>query len=396
MPSRSSIWSFNPAKTALIVSLLPQDKYMKKVSAYKTLLTVSALALVILLSSWGNSGHRKINRYASLSFPVSMSAFTVWADSLSAHASDADARKGWDPEEAPRHYIDLENFPMFVAEGRVPLTYDSALALYGTAFLSENGNLPWATRSTFDSLVSAFSAHNWHAAIRYASDLGHYVGDGHMPLHLTANYDGQLSGQDGIHSRYESSMIYYFLSEIWISGVTADTISDISSYIHTYIYHNHSYCDSVLLADSIAHAQAGNTGSYNYYSKLWLHTSGFTKQLFNLASRRLGELIFNAWLRAGSPPFNTTSGWYDDRTDVVVFPNPCRELLALRIEIPGTDSVYAKVTSSDGRHHSMEVVRMHNGSDIFIISTKNLPSGLYFGRLHAGGKSQAFRFVRLP
>ncbi len=37
--------------------------------------------------------------------------------------------------------------------------------------------------------------------------IGHYIGDLAMPLHVSKNYDGQLSGQKGIHSYFEGSMV---------------------------------------------------------------------------------------------------------------------------------------------------------------------------------------------
>ena len=40
----------------------------------------------------------------------------------------------------------------------------------------------------------------------YAAILAHYVADGHVPLHAVVNYDGQLTGQQGLHSRWEAEL----------------------------------------------------------------------------------------------------------------------------------------------------------------------------------------------
>lgn len=40
-----------------------------------------------------------------------------------------------------------------------------------------------------------------------AGAIGHYVGDLAQPLHVTENYDGQLSEQKGIHSFYEETLV---------------------------------------------------------------------------------------------------------------------------------------------------------------------------------------------
>jgi hypothetical protein len=77
--------------------------------------------LVILCSSifisWGNVAHRIMNRNATLSFPAEIDFLLCWADGLADHASDADIRKGSDPSEANKHYIDIDNFPEFISTG---------------------------------------------------------------------------------------------------------------------------------------------------------------------------------------------------------------------------------------------------------------------------------------
>ncbi|MGC6428813.1 MAG: hypothetical protein ACON4Y_05945 [Flavobacteriales bacterium] len=45
------------------------------------------------------------------------------------------------------------------------------------------------------------------------SDLGHYIADANVPLHTTINYDGQLTGQKGIHAFWESRLPELFSSE---------------------------------------------------------------------------------------------------------------------------------------------------------------------------------------
>ena len=45
---------------------------------------------------------------------------------------------------------------------------------------------------SLEKLTSAFKSKNKDSILFYAADLGHYVGDLHVPLHITNNYDGQL------------------------------------------------------------------------------------------------------------------------------------------------------------------------------------------------------------
>ena len=85
--------------------------------------------LIILCSwifiSWGNVGHRIMNSNATLSFPAEIDFLISWADGLADHASDADRRKSSDHTEENKHYIDIDNFPEFIATGQITQNFDS-------------------------------------------------------------------------------------------------------------------------------------------------------------------------------------------------------------------------------------------------------------------------------
>ncbi|WPU95491.1 hypothetical protein SNE25_08140 [Mucilaginibacter sabulilitoris] len=52
--------------------------------------------------------------------------------------------------------------------------------------------------------MRAFKTHDTTAILNTSANLGHYIADAHVPLHLTENYNGQLTGQTGIHTLWES------------------------------------------------------------------------------------------------------------------------------------------------------------------------------------------------
>jgi len=270
-------------------------------------ISFSLLALVILLASWGATGHSKISQASSLSFNQQMQGFYDWVTFLTDHASDADYRKNTDPTEAPKHYIDIDNYPEFVATGRIPQTYDSIVALYGITAVIDNGILPWATEASFDSLRDCMQRLDFEQAKIYAADLGHYLADGHMPLHITKNYNGQLSGNTGIHSRYESTMINGFIGQFNYTGTDATEVENVNQFIFDYLYENYIYCDSIFAADNYAKSQSSNYSSSVYKNALWQKSSGFTIPLFQRASHAFADLIYTAWLQAGSPPLQPTS-----------------------------------------------------------------------------------------
>ena len=173
----------------------------------KILQYVIWFALLLLLCSWGEKGHQKINSSAPQFFPSALNNYKGWSEVLAAHGSDPDKRRRTDPSEEIRHYIDIDAYQDFVGTHKIVEGKQEAIDKYSKKFIIKNGTLPWVTDSTYQVLVKQFKAKDWKKVVLTAADLGHYVGDGHMPLHLTTNYDGQLTEQKGIHSRYESKMI---------------------------------------------------------------------------------------------------------------------------------------------------------------------------------------------
>jgi hypothetical protein len=290
-----------------------------------------------------------------------MGQFVHWPDLLAEHGSDADYRKNTDPSEGPKHYIDIDNYPEFVSTGRIPGTLDSVLMIHSPGFVDDNGYLPWATETTYDSLKACFMRGDWNKAVLFAADLGHYVGDGHMPLHLTRNYNGQYTGNYGIHYRYESSMINEYSGEISFEGGPIDLIGDVNAYIFNYIYRNYQYVDSVLAADDYAGSIAGNTSSAEYTAALWEKTGSFTIHLFSNASHALTELIYTAWVETGKPSmYSTGTGlrgfdpFMDDAANAGMvleqnYPNPFRRSTTILFHLDQRTAINLSVMDETGR-----------------------------------------------
>ena len=259
------------------------------------------LILFLSLNSWGEKGHYKINSSCTIFFPNKIKHLQDWSVKLAEHASDSDKRRRNDPFEAVRHYIDIDNYTDFVRNHKIIENHDLAFQTYNQNFVIKNGTLPWATDSTYQTLVQNFKMRDWNRALLTAADLGHYVGDGHMPLHLTKNYDGKLTTQTGIHERYESTMINQYITEISFDRSKIRKIKNVKSYIFKYIYDNYQYKDSLLVADKLAYTEAGGEYSKIYYQSLWKNTKGFTNILIAGSSKALAELIYTAWIEAGKP-----------------------------------------------------------------------------------------------
>lgn len=267
-----------------------------------TLIRYSILfVLLFTLGSWGEKAHRKINASCVDFFPAELNRMKVWGPALGDHSSDADFRKKNDKNEFNRHFIDIDNYEDFDNTHKITEDYKIACTQYGKANVIKNGTLPWVTDSTYNALVQDFKSENWQQALLTAADLGHYVADGFMPLHLTANYNGQLSNQTGIHSRYEETMIDKYIDQIRFKTSGIKKITNVKSYIFRYIYDNYSYIGMLLQADSRAYEKAGKQYNEIYYENLWKGTSLFTTQLLHESSKTLASLIYSAWLEAEKP-----------------------------------------------------------------------------------------------
>ncbi len=292
--------------------------------------------LCFLLSSWGETAHKKINSHAPPSLPDNMAFLrTSWTILLAAHALDADDRKGSDPSEVPKHFINLDAYPEYLTCGYIPQDYGEAVASHGSGFVLVNGTLPWAILTAFDSLRDCFHRGNWDHASSFAADLGHYIADAHQPLHLTLNYDGQLTNQEGIHSRYETAMVNKFDSLIVYPSDAAVYLPDVTQAVFDDIYNGYIYCDSVLKADHQAHEESGGTYGNAYLNHLWNHSGNFTIERYCDASFILASLIFTAWTDAGGPVpgFHELEGISAPELTITCYPDPFASSIKINLEI---------------------------------------------------------------
>jgi hypothetical protein len=389
----------------------------------------------IFLVGWGKTGHKIINQKSVESFPTEIFFLKSWSNILTDHASDADNRKSNDPTESPKHYIDIDEYSEFVSTGKIIEDYDSLVAKYGEEKIIDRGLLPWAIISTCETLKSAFENKDWDKAMLLAADLGHYVADAHMPLHITTNYNGQLTNQSGVHSRYESTMIGNYSSQIIYSGIQSEYISDIPNYVFDFIYYNYRFVDSVLIADRESKAIASGNYNNTYYESLWKKTNGFTINLFSNASYRLSGLIYTCWVNAGSPIIVGIDKEITQLNSFELFqnyPNPFNPNTTISFSIPLSSFDYARDDNSDvmvskSNHDNADVIPnrqlTHVGDEVHVtlkvydilgreVATlvdeqkpagvynvqcimNNVSSGVYFYTLKAGSFTETKKMLLL-
>ncbi|SEG67685.1 zinc dependent phospholipase C family protein [Sphingobacterium lactis] len=267
------------------------------------------------LAAWGFHVHRLINLNAIYTLPQPLNIFFKrYSNQIREMAINADKRVYVDPDEAVRHYInlDLHSLPtdsLMVPWYKIKKRTDQQQIL-------QKGILPWQIDLTYQKLVSAYKQYNTRAILRHASDLGHYIADAHVPLHTTSNYNGHLTGQPGIHALWETRIPELFSKDYNFLVGSASYIDDIKSYSWQTILDSHAALDSVLLLEKRlseqipsyqqkAYHQRGNTINYSY-SNFYVHAyhqrmNGLVERQMRKSVHALGSMWFSAWVDAGQP-----------------------------------------------------------------------------------------------
>lgn len=276
---------------------------MRAAHPVRTLL-LAFIGLLVLPAqgwAWGYAVHRLINRNAVTNLPADFQGFAQWAAELEAMAVAADERKCCVANENIRHYIDIDDYAEFHA-GTFPRRYVDAVNRYGVSRLESNGIGPWALEASYKQLVAAFAAQDWSGVVAAAGDIGHYAGDLHQPLHLTTNFDGDETGQSGIHSRFESRMTGRHLAEFTPFSGAASLLPDPLGRTFEWIGTTYPGVNRILAADRAAKSVAGgSTSSDAYYNALWEEVGQDTWYWIADASRDIAALWYTAWVEAGSP-----------------------------------------------------------------------------------------------
>jgi hypothetical protein len=164
--------------------------------------------------TWGFFGHKMINRLAVFTLPEKLLLFYKNnIEYITDHAVDPDKRRYSVKEEAPRHFIDLDHYEWTVPVDTMPKYWKDAVAKYTEDTLNAYGIVPWHINTMRYRLTEAFKAKNVEDILKYSAEIGHYIADAHVPLHATENYNGQMTGQNGIHGFWESRLPELYSNE---------------------------------------------------------------------------------------------------------------------------------------------------------------------------------------
>lgn len=284
-------------------------------------LSVGAIYLIWLkISGWGFFAHKQINYYATFCVPEPLFFFYKPYINLVSELSVApDKRRYKILSEGPKHHIDMDFYVNVYFIKGIPFTEDSLLKVVPKDTIAIRGRLPWAIVETYNKLVAAFKDKDIVKIIKYSADLGHYVADACVPLHTTSNYNGQFTGQTGIHSLWESRVPELFSDSFNLIVGTAQYIQSPLKFAWELIYESFALVDSTLKLEADVTNQLGIQNKYTY-EKIGKRTIRVVSKDFaqlyyyklnKMQERRMRRAIlavasywYSAWIEAGKPHLN--------------------------------------------------------------------------------------------
>jgi hypothetical protein len=278
--------------------------------------------------AWGLDGHMMINRLAGASLPADVPVFLrspAGLDALEYFGPEPDRwRSPAEPElnaaQAPEHFIDLEYADL---AGPLPRRrYDFIRAL--TAAQAKHPDIqltpekvglqPYVTTEVYERLQSAFRDYRALRAAKkdtkpseceitfLAGWLGHYVGDGSMPLHTSIQYNGWTgpnpngyTTEHHIHYVFESQFVHENVKPGDVAPLVAEAkpvvLGDVFNDYMAYLRHSNSLVEKTYqLEKAGAFVGAGTPAGRT-----------FVEQQLAAGAIELRNMIYTAWIKSAEP-----------------------------------------------------------------------------------------------
>jgi len=269
--------------------------------------TAAVLAAPTPTQAWGFEAHAFImGRAIELLPPEIRPFFAANRTFLVEHTIDPDLwRSAGFAEEPPRHFIDIDAYGAYPFT-ELPRDYDAALKRYGLETVTKNGLLPWRAAEVGGWLRRAFEQLPKGARYApgdvkfYSAVLGHYVSDGHVPFHAVTNYDGQLSGQHGIHARWETELFIRYQQRLSIKPAPVHPIPNIRDFMFDTVLTGSQLTQSLLDADRAA-IDTRDEYDDRYYDTFFFATRPVLERRLSEAVTAVASAITSAWEQAGRP-----------------------------------------------------------------------------------------------
>jgi hypothetical protein len=264
--------------------------------------------------------HEKINYQAVFLLPPQMMIlFKPNISYLSEHAVDPDKRRYLVSSEGAHHFLDIDHYGAYPFS-ELPREYRAAILKFSADTLQAYGIVPWWIQIMMTRLTRAFKEKNKQAILKTAAELGHYIADAHVPLHVCSNHNGQLTGQQGIHAFWESRVPELFAESDWDYFIgKAVYVENISAFIWRRVLESAAAADTVLRCEKDISSQFRPDLKYAFEERRGklirqystAYSSLYENRLNHMIERRMRQSVFavascwyTAWVNAGQPPLD--------------------------------------------------------------------------------------------
>lgn len=279
--------------------------------------------------AWGPDGHRMINRLALQALPSNVPEFLrdkAATDEIEYLGPEPDRWRSRNESElnaaqAPEHYINLELADLVGALPRRRPDFVEALfaaRITHPAFAQDLrptrvGLQPWVTNEVYERLQAALREYREQkakgqdtrpveaAAIFYVGWLGHYVGDGSMPLHTSIHANGWMGQENphgyvtspGIHAQFESAFVHRNIKAADIAPLMTgvkpleDPFEDYVAYLRI----SHTLVQQVYEFEKVGGFNGRGSAQSRY----------FTADRLAAGASELRDMIVTAWLQSAKP-----------------------------------------------------------------------------------------------
>ena len=303
-------------------------KFFVKGTRYGMAFVLALLLPVQQAFAWGVDGHHMVNRLAGMNLPAEIPPFLRSPEGLNAleyYAPEPDHWRGQgEPqlagESAPDHFIGLERVDLLGELPRNRYDYVRALVPLQAAHpdlpltVERVGTQPYQTVEMYERLKSAMRDYRFlmtakrdtkpvEAEILFlAGILGHYVGDGSMPLH-TSIYPNGWSGpnpngyttEHHIHALFESVFVGANVKITDVAPLVKPSqpkvLGDVFDEYVAYLRHSNTMVERTYqLEKAGAFTDAGTPEG-----------KAFAEERLAAAAIELRDIIYTAWVRSGEP-----------------------------------------------------------------------------------------------
>lgn len=287
----------------------------------RLLLLLPGLLFGQALFSWGFFAHRKINYHAVFLLPPEMLVlYKTKIDFLSEQSTAPDKRRYALPAEGARHYIDMDHYGAWPYDS-LPRDWDKAVARYSKDSLQAHGIAPWWIQIMLRRLTAAFREKDQHKILKLSAEIGHYIGDAHVPLHACSNHNGQFTGQEGIHAFWESRIPELLAEQEWdLFTGKAEYLANPSAFIWQRVLESAAAADTVLKLERVLRKQVPLSQQFVFEERNGLLIKQYARNyciryhqlLDQMIERRMRQSIhavacfwYTAWVNAGQPNLRT-------------------------------------------------------------------------------------------